>query len=210
LLGELGAEDAIGPMLRLLARTDWSDALHDDTIFALRKLGARVIEPALQALSEQSNTTFRQAVASVLSELGVRDARILAVLVDVLHDDVTLGAANLAQYGDPGALPHLSRALDEYEIEDTVSPLANHAVVELEAAIDDLGGTLSAEQQLKCRLARAPAERFRRKMNAAMAARSSSVPAVRQASPGRNAPCWCGSGVKYKKCHLRTDESSAR
>lgn len=21
--------------------------------------------------------------------------------------------------------------------------------------------------------------------------------------PGRNEPCWCGSGVKYKKCHAR-------
>ncbi len=25
--------------------------------------------------------------------------------------------------------------------------------------------------------------------------------------PGRNDPCWCGSGKKYKKCHLRSDES---
>ena len=25
-------------------------------------------------------------------------------------------------------------------------------------------------------------------------------------SPGRNDECWCGSGKKYKKCHLATDE----
>ncbi|MEN6532475.1 MAG: SEC-C metal-binding domain-containing protein [Bryobacteraceae bacterium] len=24
-------------------------------------------------------------------------------------------------------------------------------------------------------------------------------------TPGRNAPCWCGSGRKYKKCHLNAD-----
>jgi SEC-C motif len=24
-------------------------------------------------------------------------------------------------------------------------------------------------------------------------------------APGRNAPCWCGSGKKYKSCHLRQD-----
>ena len=23
---------------------------------------------------------------------------------------------------------------------------------------------------------------------------------------GRNDPCWCGSGKKYKKCHLAEDE----
>jgi hypothetical protein len=28
--------------------------------------------------------------------------------------------------------------------------------------------------------------------------------------PGRNDPCWCGSGKKYKKCHLDQDEREAR
>jgi hypothetical protein len=23
--------------------------------------------------------------------------------------------------------------------------------------------------------------------------------------PGRNDPCWCGSGKKYKRCHMKTD-----
>ena len=27
--------------------------------------------------------------------------------------------------------------------------------------------------------------------------------------PGRNEPCWCGSGKKYKKCHLLEDENTA-
>jgi hypothetical protein len=30
-------------------------------------------------------------------------------------------------------------------------------------------------------------------------------PARRVERPGRNDPCWCGSGIKYKKCHLRAD-----
>ena len=25
---------------------------------------------------------------------------------------------------------------------------------------------------------------------------------------GRNATCWCGSGKKYKNCHLKTDEAA--
>ncbi len=24
--------------------------------------------------------------------------------------------------------------------------------------------------------------------------------------PGRNEPCWCGSGQKYKKCHEAVDQ----
>jgi tetratricopeptide (TPR) repeat protein len=30
------------------------------------------------------------------------------------------------------------------------------------------------------------------------------------AKPGRNDPCWCGSGKKYKKCHLTADEEAER
>ncbi len=30
------------------------------------------------------------------------------------------------------------------------------------------------------------------------------------ARPGRNEPCWCGSGKKYKKCHLQEDEQRDR
>src|SRR5262245_22511356 len=28
--------------------------------------------------------------------------------------------------------------------------------------------------------------------------------------PGRNDPCHCGSGRKYKQCHLQQDEAEAR
>jgi len=30
------------------------------------------------------------------------------------------------------------------------------------------------------------------------------------AVPGRNDPCWCGSGQKYKKCHLEEDQAERR
>jgi hypothetical protein len=35
------------------------------------------------------------------------------------------------------------------------------------------------------------------------------VPVRRAATPGRNDPCWCNSGKKYKKCHLDSDEAKA-
>ena len=36
---------------------------------------------------------------------------------------------------------------------------------------------------------------------------SEPVEPFRNAAPkiGRNDPCWCGSGKKYKKCHLGKD-----
>ncbi len=35
-------------------------------------------------------------------------------------------------------------------------------------------------------------------------------PVISLPKPGRNDPCWCGSGKKYKKCHLQEDEQSER
>jgi hypothetical protein len=35
-------------------------------------------------------------------------------------------------------------------------------------------------------------------------------PVIAPVRPGRNAPCWCGSGKKYKKCHLSADEDAER
>jgi hypothetical protein len=32
----------------------------------------------------------------------------------------------------------------------------------------------------------------------------------RKHTPGRNDPCWCGSGKKYKKCHLDADRQPGR
>ncbi len=34
--------------------------------------------------------------------------------------------------------------------------------------------------------------------------------AARPARPGRNETCHCGSGKKYKKCHLEQDEAEER
>ncbi|HTX39222.1 MAG TPA: SEC-C domain-containing protein [Bryobacteraceae bacterium] len=36
------------------------------------------------------------------------------------------------------------------------------------------------------------------------------LPVIAAPKPGRNDPCWCGSGKKYKKCHLAADENAAR
>ena len=33
---------------------------------------------------------------------------------------------------------------------------------------------------------------------------------VKKAELGRNEACWCGSGKKYKRCHLEKDENKMR
>jgi len=41
------------------------------------------------------------------------------------------------------------------------------------------------------------------------ASASKALGPVRGGRLGRNAPCWCGSGKKYKKCHLNKDDHAA-
>jgi len=41
----------------------------------------------------------------------------------------------------------------------------------------------------------------------AFRSQSRSVPG---SAPARNEPCWCGSGQKYKRCHLDADRLKAQ
>ncbi|OJH36102.1 hypothetical protein BON30_35935 [Cystobacter ferrugineus] len=120
----------------------------------------------------------------------------------MLAEEPFLGAVNLSAYGDARALEPLSRALDAYELEDDVADVfAQQTVLELGFAIRELGGTLTEPQQEKLESAR----RLREEWNETIDRWRGSVPERRDPRPGRNEPCWCGSGVKYKKCHLGED-----
>jgi uncharacterized protein YecA (UPF0149 family) len=84
------------------------------------------------------------------------------------------------------------------------TPFANQTAIELLAAIEDLGGTLTEEQKRKAARVDELASRYRSKLNAAMDAPR--LAPVRRRKVGRNEPCPCGSGKKYKKCHEAEDE----
>jgi preprotein translocase subunit SecA len=56
--------------------------------------------------------------------------------------------------------------------------------------------------------AAAPSGKPARPAPAAAQTPSSPPPGARKL--GRNDPCWCGSGKKYKNCHLRQDEEAGR
>jgi hypothetical protein len=218
LLGALGDVRAVPILLRCLAHDDLFDGLAPQAAAALRTLGPAALESCLAAYAMTTDEAFRDRLAGVMSRCGVHDERIYACLVETLQRSPELGANYLAEYGEARALDVLAHTFDTLPLGAEAAPLANHVFIELRAAIEDLGGQLTAAQAQKFEAADAARRRFVAQMSwdvdsAAAPAwhtprRATSSAGPRPPTPsrarklGRNAPCWCGSGKKYKKCHL--------
>ena len=97
---------------------------------------------------------------------------------------------------------------------DSFRELVDAAVERIVATddLDDFLGWFSGEVYRRCLLARAPLDASETKILAAQLGRSiwGATPAPHNdfrpqplPKPGRNAPCYCGSGVKYKRCCAR-------
>jgi SEC-C motif len=218
LLGALGDAQAVPILLRCLEHDDLFDGLALPATAALRTLGPTALEGCLAAYATTTDAAFRDRLAGVMSRCGVHDERIYACLVETLQRTPELGANYLAEYGEARALDVLAQTFDTLPLRDEETPLANHVFIELRAAIEDLGSQLTAAQHQKFEAADAARRRLVAQMHWAMD--PPAAPAWRtplQATSGigprpplpsgtrklgRNAPCWCGSGKKYKKCHL--------
>lgn len=201
----LKAPEALLPLVRWLARAEPGTELYELLIAGLKDWGPAVVPATLEVLEAIQGGEARFELLQVLAHCGARDERIYTALLALLEEEPFLGSVNLAAYGEPRALEFLGRALDAYELEDDVADVfAQQTVLELGFAIRELGGALTRSQQAKLEAAR----RLREEWNELIDRWRGSAPERRALRPGRNEPCWCGSGVKYKKCHL--DEDRAR
>jgi hypothetical protein len=155
-----------------------------------------------------------------LDRRGVRlaDREVRAAVVSAVEHDPLEGPARIAEYGDPRAIPELSRALDAYRQGECA--VTDYVIVaSLGMAIEALGGDPTEPQRNKI----AEYERLQRgawpELELARARIAEEAPRatlrfseaeerpVARAVPrlGRNAACHCGSGKEYKLCHLELD-----
>jgi hypothetical protein len=198
LLAELGGPHAIRAMVHALARSEPGELLFDVLLEGLEKLGPAVAPVALEALETTESTDGRLGLLTALTDSGVKDERIFQHLLKHLETEPDSAAMKLADYGDARALEPLQRAFERVARDPEEDELlAGMGLIAIEAAIRVLGGTLSEGQKAQVKQAAARGRDF------ALSLRPQ--PARRPERPGRNEPCWCGSGVKYKKCHAASD-----
>ncbi len=206
ILGKRRESAAVAPLLDVTCNVDIESPLYSAAIFALQEIGPPALEPTLRAIQAGRGPAGGKALAEVLSELGVHDNRVLRVLLDVFEQDPSLGASYLASYQDPAALELLHDAFADTPV-DTDNPFANHVFTELAAAIDALGGELTALEQAKLNRA----TRLRRRAAEAILGAPASDESVTihahetDGEPDPDEPCWCGSGTKFKDCHGQPD-----
>lgn len=81
----------------------------DEAIEALVEIGAPSLEPLLRLYGELDEEESGE-VAFILANLGVRDARILQLLIDRIEFDLSDTILLLSSYGDPGARSALEAA----------------------------------------------------------------------------------------------------
>jgi hypothetical protein len=191
LLADLKATEAIEPMLRLLCETGWDEIIHDRIIQRLGELGPSVVEPALALIERGASEDVHHSICCVLAEVGVRDPRIFEQLCALFDREEVSGAICLSGYGDPAALPILEGAIEDFEPDfESV-----HGLMDLTELIDSyerVGGVLSEDLQQHVAATRADFEAYRARF----------MPRRAEPKPGRNDPCPCGSGKKYKRCCL--------
>jgi hypothetical protein len=226
LLVDLKATDAIGAMLDALGELDLDDIMQSRIVVRLPDLGPAVLEPALAMLAQQralhdegaddgdvDDDAFDDedvddggvdetvsALCEVLSKLGVKDERIFEALCWQFDRAQTWTAGTFANYGDKRAIPILEAAIAAFE-PDFSYLYGGTDLMDLIDAYESLGGVLSPELRSRFDGWFARWEEMKRRSR-------ESRPVRTFGKMGRNDPCHCGSGKKYKKCCLDADEAA--
>lgn len=215
--------DELGDIVADIA--DPSEPLCNYALYGLQVAGERAVSSVLELLEETDDRRMKLYLLAILSRMDVTDERICEALVEglSLFDDDTHGPVDyLVEYGDERAIEPLramfeeriEQALDEHgekgprELREVSGELseAYDTTERLALSIERLGGEMSDEEDES----QAQLFRLMQKSSGARGRTATSNPVGGQQTPseadeepGRNDPCPCGSGRKYKKCCLR-------
>jgi len=223
LLGALREAVALPILIRLLHRAD-DEALESMTD-ALRVMGPAAIPALAEAAGDETMTPFaRNAALGAVHDIAgdhpeVRDQALGSLrsilaryveqaepLTDSQAEVASWLIADLSDMADPDSRPLIEAAFAqgwvdtfvvrpahvEQSYEDGPAPPENPIRPYLEQYREDLR---NHQEELE--------KKARRSL---LDSPTPPQPVVLGVKLGRNDPCWCGSGRKYKKCHLAQDE----
>jgi hypothetical protein len=234
ILGDIGDPDALDRLFAVFREVD-PDAILDDALTdAIRSHGPAAIPAGLRALESWDDpflanlaylfsglnlsapTSSGQGFARQSAETDDTDAsehdaalhrKTLQVLLKYFMQQPVPGAELLAEFGDPVALDALTVALDRYIAAAGGDSKYRRPIFALTWAIEELGGELSESQRLAVDTLKAKRSRSEEVLDKLHAKETpdESRTVKKSRDLGRNDPCWCGSGRKYKRCHLAAD-----
>ncbi len=207
LLGEIGDPDALPALYRVLRIID-PDAVLDDAIEdSIVAFGEDAIKPGRAALKSW-NDVFLIDLAHVFARLDIRKKSVFQVLLKFFIKDPEHGAPLLGAYGDPAGRDAIEVVLDRYVIAASEDADQADTIVALADAYEALGGKLTGDAKKTARAIRKKKKHVQDIIDRAKRGDDPSIGEdtfVSDRDIGRNDPCWCGSGRKYKRCHLAED-----
>lgn len=224
ILAALRNPQAIPLLVGLFSQVD--DDLVESLPDALYPFGEAVIDPLLPVIANESLGWYPRAVASDIATTPAKTdpahrARIAAVLRPIVADYIarsddltddeqdTLNAlaGDLVNLADPDSRPMIEAALAEDKID------TNHFDQDYVDEVYQIGGRSSPPPSPEPWLEQYREDWQKHQAEArlkALEAENLTETIVVGRRLGRNDPCWCGSGKKYKKCHLAADEKAGR
>src|SRR6185436_6676544 len=129
ILRHLRTPKAIPVFLEDIRRTGLDATL--PVIHALREIGEPAVEPRLKFYKDTGDEDDSDA-GFLLGSLGIRDPRILEVLIERLKVDPIDAGHCLAAYGDPAAIPALLEAIDRMDGEEWMVRSLRASIQEIE------------------------------------------------------------------------------
>ena len=200
---------------------------------ALLRFGPEALEPLLDVAADGGLTWYARSLAAngarhAAAEDPARRARLAERLRGVVADyvarpeplsdeekDVVASfISDLADLADPEARPLIEAAFDAGRVLSTPTGRFDLPIIRREDVEETYreGGHSEhwdpppfLDDYRKRRLKHFEDEEKKKRL-AAFNQKAAPQPVVLDPKLGRNDPCWCGSGKKYKKCHLAQDE----
>ena len=199
------ARDLVELLVEVELEGVFPSPLADQARDTLMEMGTDVVDPCLAALEGgHASPDHASGLYYALSHAGVSDERVFERLIEGLAREPIELPYLLAVYGDRRALPLLQARLAQVRAEGDDEGMDEYLVGDVCEAITMLGGT----PERAAAFGRGTLSgRLDAWMNPEPEDREGGPDAAAPKPPGRNEPCWCGSGRKYKRCHLGEDEA---